>query len=529
MKQSYPHINKEDIIRILRMRFDNTFLSLKDLPDPSLFKDMDKAIDRILHAIKHKEQILLIGDYDVDGIVSVSIVRDFFKRINFPLQWLIPDRFQDGYGFSPKLFSRIGDIDLIITVDNGIAAHEAAQKCQKENIDLIVTDHHIVPNTLPYANAIINQKQPECSFPYKEICGAQIAWYLCAALNRELKTEIDMKTYLGEVALAIIADIMPLHDINRLMVQYGLKLLNKSNKPFISVYREITKKDRFKAEDIAFGIVPMMNSAGRVADASIASDFICSKTIREARVISERLRFFNDRRKYYENEVFKEAVNNITAEDPIIIVFGDNWHEGVLGIVASRLAQQYEKSALVMTRCGDFYKGSGRSFGNCDLFSLINTQKDHLEKFGGHKLAVGFSLSVDNLFLFKENLLKKASSLCDRQSYSDNEIVGELYIDEIGWELYRAIEKFEPFGYGNPRPKFVSRNLEIVSIYYLGLEKKHRIISFRKGENIIEGIEFFFKSTFHPGDKVNIVYKINENNFKGRSILQLNIEKIKLL
>ena len=237
---------------LLQNRFKEGFLSLKDLPQPSTFKDMDRATARIVEAIKNRKKITIIGDYDVDGVTSTTLMKLFFEEIEYPIEWIIPNRFRDGYGLSANIIPRILGTDLAITVDNGISAIYAAKLCKEEGIDLIITDHHLLAPEIPEAYAIIDQKQEECDFPYEEVCGAQIAWYLIASLKNALNIKINMMEYMELVAIAIIADMMPLKHINRAMVISGIKSLSKSTKPAIKAYLEHSQKSELTSEDIAF-------------------------------------------------------------------------------------------------------------------------------------------------------------------------------------------------------------------------------------------------------------------------------------
>ena len=526
MTDSHPLLTQEAIFTLLGERFDDTFLSLRDLPHPSTFKDMDRAVARIVRAIKHQEKIMLIGDYDVDGVISTSVMRLFFDAIGIPLEWIIPNRFRDGYGLSTTLIPRIEGYDLVITVDNGIAAVEAAAECKKLGIDLIITDHHIVPEIRPEAYAIINQKQPECTFPHAEVCGAQIAWYLCTALNKALDTKIEMKVYLELVAMAIIADIMPLQHINRAMVQAGMKLLNQSQRPAIKAYREQSNKQQFVAEDIAFGLAPILNSAGRLEDASWAVDFICSTNIYDARTHLEALTTLNESRKALEQQITDEATHQVSERSKVIVVASEAWHEGVVGIVAARLARKFERPAIVLTQNGDLYKGSGRSFNGCDLFGLVDTQREILKKFGGHSAAIGLSLETEKLEDFKTALHTQAATLCTQEPFVDPDILGELPFDQISYPLIEMISQFEPFGEANPKPKFLTTGVEILAVQTMGKESNHLRFTFRHNDIIQHAVQFKTYAQYETGQRVDIVYTVNVNHFRGESTVQLMVESV---
>jgi len=526
MTDSQQTLTHEAIFTLLSKRFEDTFLSLRDLPHPSTFKDMDRAVARIVHAIQQHEKIIVIGDYDVDGVISTSLMRLFFEAIDRPLTWIIPNRFRDGYGLSTTLIPKIKEADLIITVDNGISAVEAADECVKLGIDLIITDHHIVPEMKPQAYAIIDQKQSECSFPYAEVCGAQIAWYLCTALNKALDTKIDMKVYLELVAMAIIADIMPLQHINRAMVQAGIKLLNQSQRPCIKIYREQSSKLQLTAEDIAFGLAPTLNSAGRLEDASLAVDFICSTNSYDARSYLEVLSTLNASRKNLEQEITDEATHQVDEDARVIVVASRHWHEGVVGIVAARLARKFERPAIVLTKNADLYKGSGRSFNGCDLFGLVDTQREMLEKFGGHSAAIGLAIKEEYLDTFRRALDREASSYCSQEPFVDPDVLGELSFDQIDFTLIEMITQFEPFGEGNPKPKFCTTDVEILAVQIMGKEGNHLRFTFRHNGTIHNGVQFKTYAQYETGQRVDIVYTVNINHFRGESTIQLMVERV---
>ncbi len=524
----YPKITPTQISQKLQKRFSKYgHLSLADLPKPSEFKDIDRATARIVKAIHTGEKIVLIGDYDVDGVVSTTLMVMFFEEIGVKLDWIIPNRFRDGYGLSPNLIPRIKDYDLVFTVDNGISAIEASKECKRLGVDLIITDHHIVPSTLPEAYAIVNQKQEECTFPYEEICGAQIAWYLIASLSRALKAKIDLKAYLGLVSIAIIADMMPLHHINRAMVKAGLQLLNRSELPAIKAFRQHLDKEVLNAEDIGFQIAPVLNSAGRMDDAKWSVEFLLSSNIYDARVRLERLVEFNETRKAMEQKITDEAIEQVDIDDDILVVTGEDWHEGVIGIVAARIGRRFEKPCIVLTRDenGDF-KGSGRSFHVCNLFKVTNLCRPILKKFGGHESAIGLSLEAKNLEQFKQELQQHYKAQNYPKQLIDPDILGELSFSHIDFELVNLLKSFEPYGQGNPRPKFISSNVIIEDVNDMGKSKEHRRFTFSQNGVVQQAVLFKTKEVFHIGQVVSVVYEINENRFNNRVTLQLMVEKI---
>ncbi len=524
----YPQTTPQSIEKLLQSRFkDEGFLSLANLPKPSTFKDMDRATERIVQAIHRGEKIMLIGDYDVDGVTSTTLMKMFFDEIGVELEWIIPNRFTDGYGLSPNLIPRIVGFDLVITVDNGISAVEAAQLCKEQGIDLIITDHHIVPSVIPEAFAIVDQKQPDCSFPHAEVCGAQIAWYLIASLNTALNTKVDIKSYLGMVSIAIIADMMPLQHINRAMVVAGLKLLNRSELPAIRAFMEKLEKVALNAEDIGFQIAPVLNSAGRMDDAKWSVEFLLSRNIYDARVRLERLIDFNNERKSTEQRITDEALARLNPNDKVIVVAGDDWHEGVVGIVAARVGRRYEKPTIVLTHSenGDL-KGSGRSFYVCNLFKITEPCRPILNKFGGHDAAIGLSLPKENLELFRKQINENYLAENYDESSFDPDVIGELSYSHIDFKLVNMMKSYEPYGQGNPRPKFITKNVTIEDVADMGKEKEHRRFSFSHQGITQQGVLFKTKEVFHIGQNVTVIYGINENHFNNRITLQLMVEKI---
>jgi len=524
----HPAITLDALEQLLETRFEEGFLSLKDLPHPSTFKDMEKATERIVRAIKQKEKITIIGDYDVDGVTSTTLMKLFFDEIGFPVEWIIPNRFRDGYGLSANIIPRIEGTDLAITVDNGISAVHAAQLCKEKGIELIITDHHILAPEIPEAYAIIDQKQETCAFPYEEVCGAQIAWYLIASLKNALDVKVNMMPYMELAAIAIIADVMPLQHINRAMVIAGIDALSKSSRPAIRAYMEHTQKEVLTSEDIAFGLAPILNAAGRMEDASHAVAFLSSANIYDARVRLERLLEFNTLRKATEEDITQKALEKAERDAPVILVEGEGWHEGVVGIVAARVARIFEKPCIVLSENEEgILKGSGRSYGEVDLFGIVDGCREHLEKFGGHKAAIGLSLHKKQLEAFKKKI--EASSLDKEQpeAAGDPEIVGELHFSEISFALTEMMKKYEPYGQGNPRPKFITSGVEILQADRMGKEGEHMRFSFVQDGIVLPGVKFKTRASFETGEKVEVSYTVNENRFRGNVTLQLMVDKIK--
>jgi len=527
MHASYPNIDSlQSIESILQQRFREGFLSLKDLPHPHSFKDMAKATDRIVQAIHNKEKIVLIGDYDVDGVTSTALMRLFFDEIGVELTTIIPNRFRDGYGLSSNIIPRIADFDLAITVDNGIAAVEAAKMCQAYKIELIITDHHLLPPILPDAYAIVDQKQEDCNFPYDEICGAQIAWYLISSLKIALKCDVDIKSYLELVAIAVIADVMPLQHINRAIVLAGLKLISQSSRPSLRAIKERFGKESINAEDIGFLIAPILNSAGRLEDASYALDFLVAKNIYEAKDALETLIDFNTNRKAIEEAISKEAIKSANSEESVIVVYGEDWNEGVVGIVASRLANHFKKPSIVLSQNGDKLKGSGRSFGECNLYEIVSQAKEYLLGFGGHKAAVGLGMELESFEAFKAKLQINYAAKNYSQSVVDPSLMGVLEFGLIDFRLIEMLSRYEPYGQGNSKPKFITSNIEVVHFDRIGKNKEHLRLIVSKDGISHAGIKFKTDITLRVGQKIDMTYHVNENRFRGEVSIQLMVDEI---
>ncbi len=518
------------IEEILKERFAGKEKRLADIPSPKLLHDGQKAAKRIAAAICNNEKIAVVGDYDVDGIVSTAIVVDFFQQIDYPLTAIIPNRFRDGYGVSPQVLQRI-DADVVFTVDNGITATEAAKVCRERGIDLIITDHHTPPQELPLAYAIVDPKLEACDYPFKEICGAQVAWLLLALLKEELGANVDMRGFVDLLAIAIIADIMPLVDINRALVRDGLRALMRSSRPASRIIRDFLNKSLIASDDIAFQIAPRINSAGRLEDASIALEFLTATTTQKAYEQFEKLSALNELRKETEAEATKEAVAMADASQDVIVVAKEGWHEGVVGIVASRLVDRFKKPAVVLSIKGEEAKGSARSIGDVNIFELISQSAQLLTKFGGHKMAAGVGLPTCNIEAFASSLNKSAAKLPREAFLPKEEILGVLRSEAIGFELLELLERFEPYGEANSRPKFLAKDAEVVSMKSFGSDNAHTKVVLRLQPGDVRTHEFIlFKRRLDPKEhrRISCSFTVNKNEFNNRISLQLLVSHLYL-
>ncbi len=519
-------LTKEDIKKILSQRFeDDKFSTLSSLPTPDMFKDMKKAALRVSEAIKNREKITIVGDYDVDGVVSSYILSDFLEKLVDNVEVVIPNRFKDGYGISKDMVKNINS-SLIITVDNGISSIEAAKICKDKSIDLIITDHHTPSEILPDAYAIINPKQKDCNFPYKEICGAQVAWYFAGAIKHILGLKFNMLEYIDLLGIAIVADMMELKDLNRVLVKKSLQAINNSKRASILAIKNSYNKSSFCSEDISFLLAPLINSAGRMDSALKAYKFLKSKNLQEASVLLDEIKSLNEKRKEIEKELFEISLKMVDENQKIIIVWGEGWHEGVIGIVAAKLARRFKKPAIVFSINGNIAKGSARSVAEVNILKLIAKEHDKILHYGGHKGAAGLSLDVEKLPSFKKSIEKSISDIDEEMFISNIDILGEIDAKEIDFELLDILESFEPYGHKNPKPFFSIKNAKVKKERVLGKEKNHQKIILQQNNHILESINFNYKTKVDIGSSIDLIFTISKNNFRGYITPQLLIEEI---
>ncbi len=521
-------LSKADVKRLLSERFkDDKHTSLSDLPLPSAFKNIEKAANRIKEAIDSNEKVAIVGDYDVDGVISCVILSEFFDDIGFDYIVKIPNRFKDGYGLNVNLIKELQNagVSLIITVDNGIAALEAGEFCKNADIDLIITDHHTPQNELPQAFAIINPKQKDCPFPNIEICGAQVAWYLVAMIKKVCKITYDMCKFIDLLAIAIIADMMELRDLNRVLVRQGLKQINASKRPAFKAVKAMFQKENFDYEHFGFLIAPLLNSAGRMDDASLTYEFLRTKSADEAARLLNEISSLNEVRKTQERELFEECLEQISKDDEIIIVHKKGWHEGVLGIVASRLARHFNKPSFVFSENEGKLKGSARTVGQIDILKLIEAQSDLLLAFGGHKGAAGLSLESANLEKLRLNLNSEVASFDKEEFLSTDEILGELNAKDIDFELLEILESFEPYGQKNPKPLFKFQKLKIKHIKKLGKDERHLKLILDSAGTSLEAVFFNFNKEPNIDEELSFTAYICKNAYRGLISAQLVIKE----
>ena len=524
-------LGKNEIREILKSRFANDrHTKISEIPLPCDLKDTYKAALRIKTAIEENQRIAVVGDYDVDGIVSTVIMSDFFNQIGAEYVIKIPNRFTDGYGLNSEIIGELEDVDLIITVDNGTSATEAAEICAQKGIDLIITDHHMPPPVLPRAYAIINPKQPDCTFPNIEICGAQVAWYLVGALKETLGVNYDMASSMDILIIAIIADMMELRDMNRALLRFGIKRLNSSNRACFKAIKEHYFKKHFEFDDISYTIAPLINCTGRMDDATMSYKFLCAKNIREANHYLETINSINNSRKEEEKNLYDEIVKSVDPSDNVIVVWGPQWHEGIIGIIAARLKSRFARPALVATDSGEngWIKASLRSVSAVPLHELLHTAARHLPtdtlRYGGHAAAAGLSVKREHYPALIDAINRAfldtyGATIPPEPVYIDGELPAALL--NLDWARY--LEQLEPWGAALPVPVFANP-FEVLDCRLLGSAHTRLVLREMHSGNAYNASWFFHTADYRPGTRLRIAYELQVNRFYGDERLSLLVQ-----
>ena len=515
--------------------------SLNDLHDPYLMKDMDKAVARLEQAITNEENILVFGDYDVDGTTAVSLVSGYLKSFYPNVATYIPDRYDEGYGVSFKGIDFADDngFSLIIALDCGIKSIDHVAYAKEKNIDFIIGDHHRPGEQLPDAVAILDPKRADCDYPYDELCGCGIGFKLIQALaaNRD-QTIDDLIPYLDLVATAIAADIVPMTGENRVLAYFGLQVINIDPRPGIKAMTHQLKKKTLDITDVVFIIAPRINAAGRIKHGNHAVELLTEFDFEQAQQFASEIEAYNAERKDLDQQITKEALNQIEENGEqnrfTSVVFQETWHKGVIGIVASRLIETYYRPTLVFTKSGDKYAASARSVKGFDVYNALEACAEHLEQFGGHMYAAGMTLKPENYTAFKEAFERVVQeTIAPEWLEPEISIDAIVDFDEITPKFTRILKQFEPCGPQNMTPVFVSKN--VVDTGYgkpMGKEEEHLKLFVR--QNNSEGIPAI---GFGLGKKYEIVknkqlfeaaYCIDENEWNDKIELQLRLKDIRI-
>jgi single-stranded-DNA-specific exonuclease len=513
---------------------------LKDLHDPFLMKDMDKAVERIQRALDNNERILVYGDYDVDGTTSVALMATYLESKSTQISTYIPDRFDEGYGISYKGidYALDNNFSLIIALDCGVKAIEKVQYAKEKELDFIICDHHLPGENLPSAVAVLDPKRSDCTYPFKELCGCGVGFKLIQALGQNFGETIeDLTSYLDLVATAIGADIVPVVGENRILAYYGLKVINSNPRPGFQALIQNIKKDILSITDVVFVIAPRINAAGRMKHGNYAVALLKEQNIQQAEITSKEIEDFNSTRRILDQEITKEALLQIEELEEVecstTVVYHPTWNKGVIGIVASRLIETYYRPTLVFTKSGDFLAASARSVRGFDVYKVLQKCSQYIEQFGGHKYAAGLTLKEENYEAFKSAFEKEVSQTMPSHLTTPEFLIdSKLNLSDITPKFYRILKQFAPFGPQNMSPVFMTS--EVIDSGYgkcVGQDNKHlKVTLSQNNSSKINCIGFGLGDQLEIIKNKNpfkIVYSIDENEWNGHISLQLKLKNIK--
>lgn len=514
--------------------------SLAQLHDPFLMKDMDKAVERILEAIASEENILVFGDYDVDGTTAVSLVYSYLSKCHPNIATYIPDRYKEGYGISYQGidFAYDNGVSLIIALDCGIKSIDHVNYAKEKNIDFIICDHHRPGHEIPDAVAVLDPKREDCEYPYKELCGCGVGFKLIQALHSAQNKDFDeLISYLDLVAIAIAADIVPVTGENRILAKFGLEVINTNPRIGVKVLAKLVKKPYLTISDVVFGIAPKINAAGRIYHGQHSVNLLTESDFDTAQYFAKEIELYNAERKSLDKQITEEALDQIIQNDEIqrfsTVVYHESWHKGVIGIVASRLTETYFRPTLVFTKSEDKLAASARSVPNFDVYNALEACSEHIEQFGGHMYAAGLTIKEENYENFKDAFEKIVSeTITEEQLSPEITIDQEIELDQIDAKTIRILKLFEPFGPGNMTPVFSSDNLHDTGFAKnIGTTKDHLKLCVQQGES-----EKYDAVGFGLGKKLEDVknkkrfqmaYCIDENHYNGKVSIQLRIKDLK--
>ncbi len=515
---------------------------LKHLHDPFLMNGMHEAVDRIKIAITNKEKILIYGDYDVDGTTSVAITYLFFKNIYTDIDFYIPDRHTEGYGISTKGvdFASDNGFSLIIALDCGIKAVDKVEYAKKLNIDFIICDHHLPGDELPAAIAVLDPKRPDCNYPYKELSGCGLGFKLIQAYSKQMNLPDEQwQKYMQLVVLSIASDLVHITGENRLIAFFGIRQLRKTPLPGLKAILECyMQKEDYSVSDLVFGIGPRINAAGRLADAKHAVRVMISEDAESAKILAKELNETNDDRKFFDRSITVEALQMVADMENgsrrSNVLYKEDWHKGVIGIVASRVIEKYYRPTIILTASNGKAVGSARSVNGFNLYEALEKCSDKLIQFGGHQYAAGMTLEIDQVPAFQKKFEEVvASSIAESSLFPVVDYDVEAHFNEITPKFFNILEQMEPFGPENLKPVFMSTNLfdagqtKIVGNNHLKLHVKQEDCV-----TTLEGIGFGLGEFFgliKAGNRFAMCYTIEENNFRDVKSMQLNIKDIRII
>ncbi len=507
----------------------------KDFHDPFLMPDMERAVHRIKQAIDNKEKIIIYGDYDADGITSITVLKSFLKDIGINVDHYIPNRLEEGYGLNNPAIEEIAKqkYTLMITVDCGISAIEEIEYANILGIETIITDHHEVAEELPKAIAVIDAKRKDSQYPCRDLAGVGVVFKLIQALAMELNLpEESYLKYLDIVCVGTISDIVPLRDENRVITKLGLLLVNKTKNIGLKSILLSSGYQNVDSTAISFGVAPRINACGRMGHAEKALQLFLSENKDEVNELTKELNEFNSVRQNTERKIYEEAIDLIEKKQlnkkNTIVVAGKNWHHGVIGIVASKITERYFKPSILLCYEEDYAKGSGRSIPGFDLHDCLMKCMQTIEKFGGHSMAIGITLKKDMVEPFANMIERIAKEAHIEEIVPIIQIDSKVELSNLSKEMVESLKQLEPFGEGNKMPIFAIKNLKIDSIRALS-EGKHLKMTLKENNTIIDAIGFNLgelTEEYRIGDKIDVVGTLEINTFNGVENIQINLKDI---
>lgn len=503
--------------------------------NPFLMPDMEIAVERIIKAINNKEKIIIYGDYDVDGITSITVLKSFLEDRGIHVDSYIPNRLEEGYGLNKPAIEEIAknNYRLMITVDCGISGIEEIEYANSLGIETIVTDHHEVGENLPNAIAVVDAKRKDNQYPCRDLAGVGVVFKLIQALGIRLGLEEkEYLKYLDIVCVGTISDIVPLVDENRVIAKLGLMLVAQTKNMGLRSLLISSGYKNIDSNTISFGVAPRINACGRMGHADEALKLFLSKDVYEVNELTKKLNNYNTLRQEKEKAIYEDAINQIEAnklnEKNAIIIAGENWHHGVIGIVSSKITDLYFKPSILLCYEDDLAKGSGRSIPGFDLHEALMKCQNSIEKFGGHSMAIGITIKRDKFEEFKEEFEEVAKEAKIDEIIPIINIDAKINLSEINKEMVVSLKQLEPFGEGNKTPIFAFKNLKIDSIRALS-EGKHIKMTLKDGNVIINAIGFnlgYLADEYRIGDKIDVVGTLEINSFNGVDNLQINIKDV---
>ena len=506
-----------------------------DFYDPYQMPDMEIAVERIMKAIENEEKIIIYGDYDVDGITSVTVLKSFLEERGIKVGEYIPNRLEEGYGLNKKAIDKIvkDGNQLMITVDCGISAIEEVDYANQLGIETIITDHHEPGNELPKAIAVVDAKRKDNKYPFRNLAGVGVVFKLIQALGMRMGlAEKEYLKYLDIVCIGTISDIVPLVDENRVIVKLGLKLVEQTKNLGLKSIIQSSGYNQIDSNTVSFGVAPRINACGRMGHQEEALKLFLATDENEVSELTQKLNEYNKIRQETEKNIYNEAVEEIEKnklyDKNTIVVMKENWHHGVIGIVSSKITELYFKPSILLCEEGENGKGSGRSIPGFDLYEALTKCEQSIDKFGGHSMAIGINIKKDKFEEFKEELEKIAEEQNIKEIVPILKIDAQIRLDDINKEMVESLKQLEPFGEENKMPVFAFRNLKINSIRALS-EGKHLKLTLKDNKNIVNAIGFNLgelSNEYKIGDKVDVVGNLEINTFNGVSNIQINIKDI---